>query len=94
LLLAAILSISFAVLSNASTARQVGEAVADPVDDEARGGIALRYGGVDVRQWPVLVDYLARMQRRPQIRAAIEIENELRKSLQQKAGAGAAVAAQ
>jgi glutathione S-transferase len=40
--------------------------------------LLLRYGGLDVRQWPVLVAYLARMQQRPQIKAAIEIENELR----------------
>jgi glutathione S-transferase len=55
--------------------------------------LLLGYAGVDIAQWPVLVDYLARMQQRPAVHAAIAIESELRKSLQQKA-AVATVAAQ
>jgi glutathione S-transferase len=55
--------------------------------------LLLRYAGVEVAQWSVLVDYLVRMQQRPQVKAAIEIESELRKSLSQKAP-GAAVAVQ
>jgi glutathione S-transferase len=39
--------------------------------------LLLRRGGVDVANWPSLVDYLARMQARPQVKAAINHEMEL-----------------
>jgi glutathione S-transferase len=39
--------------------------------------LLLRRGGVDVTTWPSLVDYLARMQARPQVKAAIDHEMEL-----------------
>lgn len=39
--------------------------------------LLLRPGGVDVTAWPSLVDYLARMQARPKVRAAIDHEMEL-----------------
>jgi glutathione S-transferase len=54
--------------------------------------LLLRYAGVDITSWPVLVGYLARMQQRPQVKAAIEIESALRKSLQEKATSAAAAA--
>jgi glutathione S-transferase len=41
--------------------------------------LLLGRGGVDVASWPSLVDYLARMQARPQVKAAIDHEMELRK---------------
>ena len=41
----------------------------------------LRRAGVDVNDWPSLADYLARMQARPQVKAAIETEMALRKTL-------------
>ena len=37
--------------------------------------------GVDLAQWPPLAAYLARMQARPHIKAAIDIEMELRKTV-------------
>jgi glutathione S-transferase len=40
--------------------------------------LLLKRGGVDVAQWPSLVEYLDRMQRRPQIKSAIDTEQELR----------------
>jgi glutathione S-transferase len=43
--------------------------------------LLLRRGGVDVANWPPLVDYLARMQARPKVKAAIDHEVELRKSV-------------
>jgi glutathione S-transferase len=43
--------------------------------------LLLGRGGVDVSDWPSLVDYLARMQARPQVKAAIDHEMELRKTL-------------
>jgi glutathione S-transferase len=42
--------------------------------------LLLGRGGVDVATWPSLVDYLARMQARPQVKAAIDHEMELRKT--------------
>lgn len=39
--------------------------------------LLLRRGGVDVAAWPSPVDYLARMQARPQVKAAIDHEMEL-----------------
>ncbi|HLG84859.1 MAG TPA: glutathione binding-like protein [Bradyrhizobium sp.] len=41
----------------------------------------LRRAGVDVGNWPSLADYLARMQARPQVKAAIETEMALRKAV-------------
>jgi len=43
--------------------------------------LLLRRGGVDVGNWPSLVDYLARVQARPQVKAAIEMEMALRKTV-------------
>jgi glutathione S-transferase len=43
--------------------------------------LLLRRGGVDVGNWPSLVDYLARMQARPLVKAAIDHEMELWKTL-------------
>ncbi len=37
-------------------------------------------GGVDIAQWPSLVAYLARIRDRPKVRAAIAIEQEIRKT--------------
>jgi glutathione S-transferase len=37
--------------------------------------------GVDIAQWPSLVDYLARIQARPQVQAAITTEMQLRKTV-------------
>jgi glutathione S-transferase len=39
--------------------------------------LLLGRGGVDVATWPSLVDYLARMQARPKVKAAIDHEMEL-----------------
>jgi len=41
----------------------------------------LKYGGVDVADWPPLVSYLDRIRQRPQVKAAIETEQEIRKTL-------------
>jgi glutathione S-transferase len=41
----------------------------------------LKYGGVELGQWPTLTAYLARMQDRPAIRNAIALERELLKTL-------------
>jgi glutathione S-transferase len=41
----------------------------------------LRPAGVDVAQWPDLAGYLARMQARPQVKAAIGIETQLWKTV-------------
>ena len=43
--------------------------------------LLLRRGGVDIANWPPLVDYLARIQARPHVTAAIEQEMELRKKI-------------
>ena len=43
--------------------------------------LLLGRGGVDLAQWPPLVNYLARMQERPQLNAAIDIEMRLRKTV-------------
>jgi len=43
--------------------------------------LLLGRGGVDIAQWPSLVGYLGRIQARPQVKAAIEVEQQLRKSL-------------
>lgn len=43
--------------------------------------LLLRRGGVDIATWPSLVDYLARMQARPQVKAAIDHEIELWKTI-------------
>jgi len=41
----------------------------------------LKYGGVELDQWPTLTAYLARMQERPAIRSAIAVEQEVLKTL-------------
>jgi glutathione S-transferase len=38
-------------------------------------------GGVDMAQWPSLVDYLARIQARPQVKAAVDTERQLWKAM-------------
>ena len=43
--------------------------------------LLLRRGGVDVANWPSLVDYLARLKARPHVKAAIDHEMELRKKM-------------
>ncbi len=43
--------------------------------------LLLRRSGVDVGNWPSLTDYLARMQARPQVKAAIDTEMALRKTV-------------
>ncbi len=43
--------------------------------------LLLRRGGVDVGNWPSLTDYLARIQARPQVKAAIDTEMALRKTV-------------
>lgn len=43
--------------------------------------LLLRPAGVDVANWPSLADYLARMRDRPQVKAAIETETALYKTL-------------
>ena len=41
----------------------------------------LKFGGVELDQWPTLSTYLARMQERPAIKAAFTLERELLKTL-------------
>jgi glutathione S-transferase len=43
--------------------------------------LLLGRGGVDIAQWPPLVDYLQRMQQRAPVRAAIDHEMQLRKTM-------------
>jgi glutathione S-transferase len=43
--------------------------------------LLFRRAGVEVSNWPSLVEYLARMQTRPQVKAAIETEMALRKTM-------------
>jgi glutathione S-transferase len=43
--------------------------------------LLLGRAGVDVAQWPSLVEYLARMQARPQVKAAIDAELQLWKAM-------------
>lgn len=43
--------------------------------------LLLGRGGVDIAKWPSLVDYAARMQARPQVKAAIDHEMALRKQM-------------
>jgi glutathione S-transferase len=43
--------------------------------------LLLGRGGVDVAQWPSLVDYLARMQTRPQVKAAIDTDMRVWKEM-------------
>ena len=43
--------------------------------------LLLGRGGVDIAEWPSLVTYLARMQERPQLKAAIDTEMQLRKTV-------------
>ncbi len=41
----------------------------------------LKFGGVELGQWPTLTAYLARMQERPAIKSAFALERELLKTL-------------
>jgi len=43
--------------------------------------LLLRQGGVDIADWPPLVDYLSRMRTRPQVKAAIDLETNLWKKM-------------
>jgi glutathione S-transferase len=43
--------------------------------------LLLGRAGVDIAQWPSLVDYLARMQARPQVKAAIDTELQVWKAM-------------
>jgi glutathione S-transferase len=43
--------------------------------------LLLGHGGVDLKQWPSLVDYRDRIQARPQVKAAIGIERQLFKTV-------------
>ena len=43
--------------------------------------LLLGRGGIDIAQWPSLVSYLARIQQRPHVKAAIETELLLRRPL-------------
>jgi glutathione S-transferase len=43
--------------------------------------LLLRHGGVDIAAWPSLADYLARMRARPQVKAAIDHETNLWKTI-------------
>jgi glutathione S-transferase len=43
--------------------------------------LLLGRAGVDIAQWPSLVDYLARMQARPQVKAAIDTELQVWKAI-------------
>jgi glutathione S-transferase len=47
--------------------------------------LLLRPGGIDVAAWPSLVDYLARIQARPKVKAAIDHEMELWKKAKARA---------
>jgi glutathione S-transferase len=48
--------------------------------------LLLRFGGVDVAKWPSLFSYLDRMQQRPQVKNAIDLEQQMRKTFGRKAG--------
>jgi glutathione S-transferase len=43
--------------------------------------LLLKRGGVDVTEWPSLVGYLDHIRERPQVKAAIDAEQEIRKTL-------------
>jgi glutathione S-transferase len=43
--------------------------------------LLLGRGGVEVTEWPSLVNYLHRMRQRPQVKSAIDLEMELRKTI-------------
>jgi glutathione S-transferase len=43
--------------------------------------LLLGRGGVDITQWPSLAGYLLRMQQRPHVKRAIDLEMELRKTI-------------
>jgi glutathione S-transferase len=43
--------------------------------------LLLRRAGVDIETWPSLADYLARMRARPQVKAAVETETALYKTV-------------
>jgi glutathione S-transferase len=40
--------------------------------------LLLKFGGVDVAEWPSLVNYIDRMQQRPAVKDAIELERQMR----------------
>jgi glutathione S-transferase len=46
--------------------------------------LLLKRTGVDLAKWPSLVDYLQRMRDRPQVKAAVEIERQLRQGFPQQ----------
>jgi glutathione S-transferase len=46
--------------------------------------LLFKRAGVDVAKWPSLVDYLARMSERPHVKAAIELERQLRQGFPQQ----------
>jgi glutathione S-transferase len=74
-------SVSIAANHLASRSHLVGDRFTVADGYLAWSLLLLRRGGVDVANWPSLVDYLARMQARPQVKAAIEHEMELRKAV-------------
>jgi glutathione S-transferase len=41
----------------------------------------LRFGGVDVGEWPVLAAYLERIRQRPSVAQAVALEQKLRKEI-------------
>ena len=43
--------------------------------------LLVKRGGVDIADWPSLVDYQSRIQARPHVRAAVEIEMQMRKAV-------------
>jgi glutathione S-transferase len=43
--------------------------------------LLLGRGGVDITEWPSLASYLQRMQQRPHVKSAIDLEMELRKTM-------------
>ena len=70
------LSVAAAHLSNREYVVGRGFTVADAY--LAWSLLLLGRGGVDIAQWPSLVTYLDRIQARPQVKAAIDIEVQLR----------------
>jgi glutathione S-transferase len=74
-------SVSIAANHLASRSHLVGDRFTVADGYLAWSLLLLRRGGVDVANWPTLVDYLARVQARPQVKAAIEHEMELRKAV-------------
>jgi glutathione S-transferase len=48
--------------------------------------LLLKFGGVDVAEWPSLVNYLDRMQQRPAVKDAIDLERQMRVTSGRKLG--------